>query len=75
MGEGLAMTMLGEAFTPPSTSHLIWFAISRYQMEVVVEWDGWERSNSAANGAKSLLSHSVPTAHVQAVSSLIVNLV
>ena len=57
MGEGLAMTMLGEAFTPPSTSHLVWFAISRYQMEVVVEWDGWERSTSAANGTKSLLSH------------------
>ena len=75
MGEGLAMTMLGEAFTPPSTSHLVWFAVSRYQMEVVVEWDGWERSTSAANGAKSLLSHSVPTAHVQVVTPPTVNLV
>ena len=49
----LAMTMLGETFTPPSTLHLVWFAISRYQMEVFVKWDVWERSASAANGAKS----------------------
>ena len=49
----LAMTMLGETFTPPSTSHLVLFAISRYQMELFVEWDVWERSASAANCAKS----------------------
>ena len=44
-------------------------------MEVVVEWGGWERPTSAANGAKSLLSHSVATAHVQVVTPPTVNLV
>ena len=69
------MTILSKAFTPPSTSHLVCFAICMYQMEVVVEWDGWERPTSAANGAKSLLSYSVPTAHVQVVTPPTVNLV
>ena len=44
-------------------------------MEVVVEWDGWERLTSAANGAKCLLTHSVPTVHVQVVTPSTVNLV
>ena len=72
MGEGLAMTMLSEAFTPPSRSHLVWFAICRYQMEVVTEWDGWERSTAAADADKS---HSVATAHVQVVTPPTFNLV
>ena len=66
------MTMLSEAFTPPQH---ITSGKSRYQMEVVVEWDGWETRTPTANGVKRSKAYpSMATVHFQVVTSPTVNL-